>query len=493
MMVDRNLRILVAAAEVAPFVKIGGLADVAGSLPKALAMLGNDVRIVMPRYRHIVQPMENEADFPVTMGHRRETAILRKTHIEARLGGDSRQVPVYFIDNYHLFDREGIYSQGDDAERYAFFSRAVLDMLPRLNFRPDVIHCNDWQTGPLPFLLRHLYHSQPFYRRISTVFTIHNLRYQGSFPKETLELLGANEQVFRPEQLEFYGELSFMKAGLLYADVINTVSRRYAEEIQTPEYGERMDGVLRMRRPDLYGIINGINYHEFDPANDPRIYANYGPERAHEKKNNKYGLQRELGLPVKDVPLFGIVSRLVDQKGLDLIFPLFPELAAGGAQLVLLGTGDPQHEAGFTNLEREFPDHVRAHIGFNGVLAQKIYAGADLFLMPSRFEPCGLGQLISLRYGTIPIVHRTGGLADTIADYEPGTGAGNGFTFHPHTIDAFRACIQRALSVYRTPEAWRRLVIRAMEADFSWNRSAAEYMDLYDRALGKHGEVSWSA
>ncbi|MEW6522816.1 MAG: glycogen synthase GlgA [Bacillota bacterium] len=492
-MVDRNLRILMVAAEVAPFAKTGGLADVAGSLPKALAMLGNDVRIVMPRYRDIVQDMDTVADFPVSVGPRRETAILRRAHIEARLNSDTRRVPVYFVDNYQLFDREGIYAHWDDAERYAFFCRAVLEMLPVMDFRPDVIHCNDWQTGPVPFMLKTLYQTQPFYRRISTVFTIHNLRYQGNFPRPVLQLLGAGDEFFRPEELEFYGEVSFMKAGLLYADALNTVSRRYAEEIQTPEYGERMEGILRKRRDDLYGIINGINYHEFDPRNDPRIYANYGPDRVHEKKDNKYGLQRELGLPVKDVPLFGIISRLVDQKGLDLVAQVVPGLVAQGAQLVLLGSGEPHYEELFSRFGREFPEHVRAHIGFNGVLAQKIYAGADMFLMPSRFEPCGLGQLISLRYGTIPIVRETGGLADTIANYEPGTGAGNGFSFRPYTADALMEAIHEALKAYRVPATWRRLVLRAMEADFSWNRSAAEYMDLYDKALGKHVEVPWTA
>jgi len=282
-----------------------------------------------------------------------------------------------------------------------------------------------------------------------------------------------------------------VKAGLLYADAINTVSRRYAEEIQTPEFGERMDGLLRTGRHDLYGIINGSNYHEFDPAHDPCSIANYRPERVHEKKDTQGGLQRELGLTVKAVPLFGIVSRPVDQKGLDLVFPQVSGLAAQGAQLELPGTGDAHPDAGFAGLAREFPGHV--HSRFNGVLARNNYAGVDMVPMPPRPEPCGLGQLINLRYGTNPIVHRTGGLSGTIADYEPGTGAGHGFTIHPHTVDAFQACIQRALAVYRSPEAWRRLVVLAMEADFSWNRSVAEYMDLYDRASGKHGEVAGTA
>lgn len=493
MMVDRHLRVLMAAAEVAPFAKVGGLADVAGSLPKALAAVGNDVRIVMPRYRDIVQETTTVADLAVPVGDRRETAIVRQTRIEARLNGDTKKVPVYFIDNYHYFDREGIYAHGDDAERFAFFSRAVLAMLPVIGFRPDIIHCNDWQTGPVPVMLRALYRGEQFFRRMATVYTIHNLRYQGNFPRTVLRLLGLGDEHFRPDRLEFYGEVSYMKAGILYADAVNTVSRRYAEEIQTPEFGERMDGLLRARRDDLFGIINGINYHEFDPAHDPRIFRPYDALHIEDKKENKYGLQRELGLPVRDVPLLAVISRLVDQKGLDLVAQAVPELLAEDVQLVVLGTGDRHYEELFARLGREHPRQVAAHIGFNGILAQRIYAGADIFLMPSRFEPCGLGQLISLRYGTIPVVRETGGLADTITNYHPSTGGGNGFTFRDYSPEALAGAVREALRAYRVPATWHRLVRAAMEMDFSWNRSAAEYLDLYDRALGKHVEVPWIA
>lgn len=485
MMMDRNLKILLASSEVAPFAKTGGLADVAGSLPKALATMGNDVRIVMPRYRGITG-LETLLDFPVEVAGRRETAIVRQGFIEARFQDIHRRVPVYFIDNYHYFDREGLYRFPDEAERFAFFCRAVLEMLPRLPFQPDIIHCNDWQTGPIPLLLKVRYGGEPFYRRLASVFTIHNLQYQGNFPRESLRLLGLGDEYYHPESLEFYGMVSFIKAGILYADVINTVSNRYAREIQTPERGERLDGLLRKRSRDLYGIVNGINIHEFNPRTDPRIYKHYGPENLQDKKENKYALQKEVGLPVRDVPLLGMVSRLADQKGLDLVAAALEDLLALDLQMVLLGTGEPYYENLFREIQRRYPRKMYAYIGFNGILAQRIYAGADMFLMPSRFEPCGLGQLISLRYGTIPIVRATGGLADTVIDFDSRTGMGNGFSFEEYSARHLVETVHRALRVYENPEQWQHLMLTALSQDFSWARSAAEYMELYDEALGKH-------
>ncbi len=487
MMLDRNLKVLVVSSEVVPFAKTGGLADVAGSLPKALAAMGNDARIVLPRYRGISDVM-TVTDFPVKIGDRTETCVLRQSSLEAKLeGGGTKPVPVYFIDNYHYFDRDGMYCHYDEAERFAFFSRAVLEMLKRINFQPDLIHCNDWESGPIPFLLREKYRSDPFYSRIATVFTVHNLLYQGNYPKECLRLLGVGNEYFHPERLEFYGQVSFIKAGLMYADVISTVSRRYAQEIQTPEYGEGFEGLLRKRSQDLYGIVNGLNYHEFNPKTDPRIFRQYDSSSIQEKSENKFGLQKEMDLPVRDVPVIGLIVRLIAQKGLDLIAESINELMQENLQFVVLGSGDRYYEGMLAGMRERYPEKMGLYLGFNGILAQRIYAGSDMFLMPSRFEPCGLGQLISLRYGTVPIVRATGGLADTIVDYDPATGSGNGFSFEPYNSKAMLEAIRRALRLYtEKPEQWRRLAVNAMEQDFSWNRSGAEYLELYDTAISKH-------
>lgn len=489
-MFDRPLKILLVTSEAVPFAKVGGLADVAGSLPKALAFSGseqgNDVRVVLPHYKGI-EGTEYFLDFPVPLADCLRTCILRKSKIEAQYQGQTREIPVYFIGNYHYFYRDGIYAFPDDAERFAFFCFAVLEMLPRLGWQPDILHCNDWETGPIPLLLKTHYARDPFYQKISTVYTIHNLQYQGNFPRETLRLFNLGDEYFRPERLEFYGTFSFMKAGILYADVISTVSKTYAQEIQTPAFGERMDGLLRMRAKDLYGIVNGINYHEFNPATDPRIHRNYSADNISGKKENKFALQRELELPVRDVPVLGIVSRLVAQKGLDLIDEIADELMQLDIQLVVLGTGDPYYHKMFENLKRRYPQKVGLQLGFNPVLAQRIYAGADIFLMPSRFEPCGLGQLIALRYGTIPVVRATGGLADTVTEFNPVTLSGNGFVFTEYSGRELYSAIVRALKLYRDqPETWQRLVRNAMLLDYSWARSAVEYLQLYREAISRN-------
>ncbi|HBX22429.1 MAG TPA: starch synthase [Desulfotomaculum sp.] len=490
-MFDRPLKILLVSSEVAPFAKTGGLADVAGSLPKALATAGgnvyggNDVRVAMPRYKQ-TEGAKYLMDFPVPFGGRIETAIVRQDSIEAEYQGEQRQIPVYMVDNHHYFFRDNIYMYADDAERFTFFCLALLEMLPRLGWQPDIIHCNDWQTGPIPFFIRTKYTKDDFYNRIATVFTIHNLQYQGIFPPDVLSILEVQEDYFTSEQLEFYGSVSYIKMGIMYADVVNTVSRTYAAEIQHPEFGVRMDGLLRKRSADLYGIINGINYHEFNPDKDPRIFRNYNSNSIENKKDNKFALQKELGLPVREVPVLGLVSRLVDQKGLDLLAKIMDELMALDIQFILLGSGDSYYEAQFSSFSQTYPEKMVTRIGFNTVLAQRIYAGADVFLMPSRFEPCGLGQLISMRYGTIPVARATGGLADTVTDYNPVTGSGNGFVFAEYNSRALLDAIYRALKLYgQNPAAWRRLVRAAMEIDYSWARSAVEYLQLYREGIKK--------
>lgn len=484
-MMDKKIfKILVVSAEVAPFAKTGGLADVASSLPQALAAKGHDVRIAMPRYKKIDTEMKYVMDFPVMIDWRKETCIVREGKISFKLNNENKEVPVYFIDNYQYYDREHMYCYFDEAERFAFLDKAVLEMLPRLSFKPDIIHCNDWQTGPICCLLKEKYKNNPFYSKIATVYTIHNLQYQGNFPKDVLRLFNLDESYFTPEKLEFYGTVSFMKAGLRYADVINTVSETYVKEIQTPEYGERFEGLLRERANELYGIVNGIDYNEYNPATDPIIYKNYDENSIENKKENKYGLQKELGLPQKDIPMIGLISRLVSQKGLDLIGEIIDEIMKNDLQFVVLGAGDEYYENLFKAIQKKYPEKMGLFIGFNPGLAKKIYAGSDMFLMPSRFEPCGLGQLISLRYGTIPIARATGGIADTIRNFDPQTEEGNGFIFKEYSSKELLKAIYRALDLYRyNPAAWNKLVMNALREDFSWNRSAEKYIDIYQKAI----------
>lgn len=481
---QQKLKLLFVSSEVSPFAKTGGLADVAGSLPQALASRGHDVRIAMPKYKFIESPMETRFDFPVTVRGRKETAIIREYYLEAKDADTVSRVPVYFIDNYQYFDRENLYCYFDESERFAFFCRAVLEMLPGLDFQPDVIHCNDWQTGPISVLLKEQYNIIPFYRDIATIITIHNLHYQGNYPRQCLESLGLPDDYFHPDKLEFYGDVSFLKAGIVYADLINTVSRTYAQEIQTPEFGERMEGLMQNRAKDLYGIVNGIDTGTFDPASDPHITSRYDSSCLDKKAENKHALQKSLQLPVSDIPMIGLVSRLVDQKGLDLLEEIFSDFISEDVQFVVLGQGDLRYEEFFEKMSLKYPGKMAANISFQVPLAQQIYAASDIFLMPSKFEPCGLGQLISLRYGTLPVVRATGGLADTVIDYNPVSAAGNGFVFTDYSAAGLLDAIKRALKLYREDTGvWRKMVKAAMESDFSWEAPAQEYIKLYHHAL----------
>ena len=486
MQVKKDLKILFVSAEVSPFAKTGGLADVAGSLPLTLAEMGNDVRVVMPRYKVINSNMKYLADFPVAMGDRKETCVVRESDMTFRSGEETNRLPVYFVDSYHYYDREGIYCYMDDADRFVFFCKAVLEMLPRINFQPDVIHCNDWHTGPVCLLLKEGYKDYPFYKKISTVFTIHNLEYQGHFSKDVVRLLNLGEDIFVPEKVEFYGMFNFMKAGLVYADIINTVSETYGDEIRTEQYGEKLEGLLNKRAGDLYGIVNGISYEEFNPSGDPRIFKSFSAETYKDKKLNKYALQKQAGLPQGDKPLIGIVHRLTAQKGLELILDSMDELMKEDIQFVLLGLGDPYYENKFKDFSQKYPEKIKVFIEFNATLAQRIYAGSDIFLMPSRFEPCGLGQIISLRYGTIPVVRAVGGLADTIVDFDENSNEGNGFVFREFSSKEFLSTLMRALGTYNNmPEAWETLVRRALTLDYSWKKPAEKYMKLYGLAMEK--------
>lgn len=486
----KKLRILFVAPEVEPFAKTGGLADVAGDLPKALAALGHDVRVFMPKYRGVERAAgELKTVVPslqVPVGDR----VVEGAILEGRLG---RTVPVYFLAQDHYYDREALYTTAegdywDNCERFTFFCRAALTALPRIGWRPEILHAHDWQSGLIPVYLETLYRDDPFLGPIGTVFTVHNLGYQGLFWHYDLPMTGLSWDLFTPAGIEFYGKISFLKAGLVFADLLTTVSQTYAREIQTPDFGHGLDGVLRERDRDLVGIVNGIDYELWNPATDPELPKRYDAEDLEGKLHCRRALQEEFGLRPDGGPVIGMVTRLADQKGLDLAVEVIPTALAQGAQLVLLGAGEERYQQYFRELAAGHPEAVGVRIGFDQGLARRIYGGADAFLMPSRYEPCGLGQLISLRYGTIPVVRRTGGLADTIREVDPATGAGTGFTFEAYEPGALQAALGRALAVYREPGRWRRLVRTAMAEDFSWEASARAYEAAYRGVLTRAGD-----
>jgi starch synthase len=484
------MRVLFAASEVAPFAKTGGLADVAGALPRALARLGVDVRVVLPRYREVDTGRRPVTDtglvLEVPMSGRSETARVLEAKLPGHGGPD---VPAYLLEADRYYDRDGLYGVAgrdyeDNAERFVFFSRAVVELGRQEGIRPDLFHCHDWQTGLVPVYLESLYADDPVVGRAASVFTIHNLGYQGQFWHYDLHLTGLGWEHFTPERLEFWGKINFLKGGLVYADWLTTVSPTYAREVQTPEHGHGLDGVLRARADRLVGILNGIDVVEWNPATDPHIPEPYDASSLAGKRAAKTALQRALGLAERaDVPLFGVVTRLADQKGIDLLVPIIPALMERKAQFALLGSGDPAYEDAFRNLAKRFPSRVGVRIAYDTPLAHLIEAGADFFLMPSRYEPCGLNQMMSLRYGTIPVVRATGGLADTIIEAPAGEG-GNGFRFEDYDGAALLAAIDRALEAFRDPRRHEALMRRGMAADFSWDASARRYLDLYARAVG---------
>jgi starch synthase len=475
------MKILFAASECVPFVKTGGLADVVGALAPVLAREGHDVRVILPLYAAIpaefAAQMTHALDFEVQLGWRRQYCGIQQLV--------QNDVTFYFVDNKYYFGRPYIYGLGgDEYERYGFFCRAVLNALPLLGFEPDVIHAHDWQAGMIPALLRIQYDHLPFFHGIRTMFTIHNLQYQGVFGiKEVQDVLGLGDSLFTSDKLECYGSANFMKAALVYADRITTVSHSYAEEIQTAFYGERLDGLLRARRDTLSGVLNGIDIAEYDPASDPSIAAPYTADDLTGKAADKRALQEQLGLKVApDVPVIGMVGRLSSQKGLDLIDRVIAEIMEEDLQLAVLGMGDSRYMDLFSWAEQEYPGRVAARFQMDHALAHRIYAGADMFLMPSQFEPCGLSQMISLRYGTVPIVRETGGLRDTVLSLNKYTGEGNGFTFFNYNAHDMLHTIHRAVAYYKEDkELWRALMKRGMAGDYGWAHSAGEYIALYEK------------
>ncbi len=471
-------KVLMVASEANPFAKTGGLADVVGALPAELTALGDEVAVVMPRYRAAkVEGAQRIYDvLPVWLGNTRYEAQLLAT-VE-------RGVPFYFVDCPALFDRDGLYgdSEGDypdNAVRFAAFSRAALSVM-RFVFRPQVVHCHDWQSAMVPVYMRTLFDRDPTFIGIRCLFTIHNLGYQGLFPKETLADIGLDSSVFDPEHMEFFGRLNYMKGGLVYSDFLNTVSKGYAKEIQTPEFGFGLDGVLGARADRLCGILNGGDYQEWSPETDPFIAAHYSAADLSGKQACKRDLLEKFGLPAEamDRPLIGVVSRFTSQKGFDLIAQVAAQLASEELNLVALGAGDPDYEQLFRDLAAVHPGTIAVELGYNNPLAHKIEAGADMFLMPSRYEPCGLNQIYSLRYGTVPIVRATGGLDDTI---DPSTG----FKFADYSGRALLGAIHDALAAYADREEWTAMMVRGMQKDFSWKASAGEYSGLYRAMLAE--------
>lgn len=472
------MRVLFVTSEASPFIKSGGLGDVAGALPKALAKKGTDVRVVLPKYSNINWEMKDKLRFVkwfnVRVGWREEFCGVWECFYNG--------VTYYLLDNERYFSRDGMYGYYDDAERFAFFNRAVLDTLRQIDWQPDLIHCNDWQTGMLPVLLKFEYKRNDwFYWNMKCVYSIHNMAFQGVFDPNILpELFGFDLELYNNTCLKFDEGVSFMKGGLYYSDIITTVSNSYAGEIQTPEYGQRLDGVLRDRSYALRGIVNGIDYDEFNPVTDRFLNKNYGIESIQDKVINKKDLQRELGLTVdENIPMIGMVTRLTYQKGIDLLVNISDRLLQQNVQLVILGTGDQHYEDHFKWLDYRYGNKVSANIKFDNALASRIYASSDMFLMPSLFEPCGLGQLIALRYGTIPIVRETGGLRDTVRPYNEYTGEGNGFSFANYNADELYNIIQYALWIYKDKYKWNQLIKNAMNTDNSWNRSADAYLNMY--------------
>ncbi len=458
-----KLKVLLAASEVVPFAKTGGLADVAGSLPIALEEMGVDVRVIMPKY-----------------------GCVKVKGDEAIIG---KGVKAYFVENDEYFDRKELYGDKfgdyhDNLERFSFFSKEILERCKKEGFSPDIIHCNDWQAALVPVYLNTLYKYDPFFSKTKVLYTIHNLAYQGVFSKDEFSKMGLDWGLFTIEYFEFYGKINLTKAGLVYADAVSTVSPAYAKEILTKEFGCALEGVLKKKENVLSGILNGLDYAAWDPETDKKIFKRYRAATIDDKYADKEKLQKETGLKIdRDIPMIGMISRLADQKGLDLLAKIIDELLNMKVQFVLLGTGDNKYHILFDKMGRIHNKNTSINLKFDAALARKIYAGSDLFLIPSRYEPCGLGQMISFRYGTVPIARETGGLKDSVKEFNPKTREGNGFTFSEYRADHLFAAIKRALALFKNKAAWTELARKVMALDFSWKASAEEYVKLYQRII----------
>lgn len=475
------MKILFVTSEANPFIKTGGLADVSFALPKALHEKGEDVRIIMPKYEDIsgdfTSKMTQLATFGVSVGWRNQYCGLQYLTYDG--------IPIYFVDNEYYFKRHGCYGYFDDGERFSYFCRAVMESVKYMDdFYPDVIHCNDWQTGMVPLYLSEVYKDRPEFSKAKSIFTIHNLKYQGVFSRSVIhELLGIGEEYFSEDKIKFYDGISFMKAGIVYADKITTVSKTYAKEIQTAYYGEGLDGLLRQKSGKLVGITNGIDYSSNDPKKD-KFIVNYGLSTLKNKAVNKEMLQRLAGLPTNpDVPVIAMVTRLVKQKGLDLVTRVIEDILKMNVQLIVLGTGDNDYQDFFEYYASSYPAKIASFIQFDNAIASKVYAGSDILLMPSLFEPCGLSQMIAMAYGTLPLVRETGGLSDTVIPYNEFTGDGNGFSFTNYNAHDMLNVIEYAVSCYQDKKTWTKLVKNAMRTKFEWKTQADEYLKIYNEIL----------
>lgn len=475
------MKILYVTGECWPFIKTGGLGDVSYALPKALKKEGVDIRVIMPKYSTIPSYLKDKfkpvAEFSVKVGWRNQYCGIETMELEG--------VTFYFIDNEFYFkrsDQSSIYGHGDDPERFAFFSNAVLSSMEKLNFYPDVMALNDWHTGMIPLLLKEEYSHLNKYKNIKTVYTIHNLQYQGIFDKEILgNVFDISYDYFNNGDIEFYGKVNFMKAGIVFSDKVITVSKTYVEEVQTAFYGEGLDGLLKSNSYKLEGILNGIDYDLNNPATDKAIFENFDVNSIYKKLENKRRLQEILGLEVNpNIPLVGIVSRLTSQKGLDLINYMMPEIMRENLQMVILGTGEYQYQSMFNYYNSNFSNKLSARITFDSTFAQQIYAACDIFLMPSLYEPCGIGQMLAMRYGAIPIVRETGGLKDTVIPYNEYTKEGNGFSFANYNAHEMFFTLKKSIRLYQDKDIWNNLIINAMNTDNSWTKSAQEYMKIFN-------------
>jgi starch synthase len=486
------MKIAFVTTECVPYVKTGGLADVAGSLPVDLAKQGCEVKIFLPKYfiidetRHGLTYNWNIGEMPI-----RINGIIRSAHIHQAKLPDA-DIDVFFIDCPHYFHRHRVYTNdADEDERFILFSKAVIETLQRLQWSPDVIHCNDWQTGLIPLFIKDNYRWDKFFDKTSTLFTIHNIGYQGLFSKSVLFGAEIRGDLFYPDgPVEKNGGVSFMKTGVSFADIINTVSNTYAHEILTPEYGAGLETALQKRKEDLYGVLNGVDYNVWNPQTDKHLPYNYSINNLSGKLLNKKFLLEHFNIPFnKSLPLIGIVSRMVQQKGFDIFSDAINDLMNLDAQWIILGSGEDKFEDLFRWLSNQLPGKVGTYIGFNNELSHLIEAGADMFLMPSRYEPCGLNQIYSLKYGTVPIVRKTGGLADTVKDWDEensyGFDHGNGFSFYDYTGYALYKSVERAVNTFKQKDIWKKIQSNGMKLDFSWTRSAEKYFELYKLAKDK--------
>ncbi len=483
-----SLRVLIVSSEVVPFAKTGGLADVAGSLPKALKDIGCDVSIIMPLYRQVtegdfyIEPIEQKINIPIG-SYNLNVPIFRSS---------TSGIPVYFLGRDEFFDRGSLYGtpEGDyfdNLERFTLFSRGVMEAIIALNMRFDIIHCNDWQTGLIPAYLKSIYKGKEPFIHTSSIFTIHNIAYQGIFPSSAVDITGLPHELFTLDGIEYWGKISLLKAGIVFADIITTVSKRYSKEIQTAEFGYGMEGVLKASKAKLFGVINGVDYDEWSPERDNHIDAKYSVDDLRGKRRCKKALLNEyaMNLPMK-VPIIGIISRFAEQKGFDIISRVIEDIMAMKVGFVVLGTGDKNYQKLFRSLTKRYPGRFGVKVRYDNALAHQIEAGSDIFLMPSRYEPCGLNQMYSLKYGTVPIVRATGGLDDTIEEYDPGTGEGNGFKFNKYSSKALRNKVKVAVDLYyKDKNSWNRIMRSGMKANFSWEKSAGKYVELYHTAIEK--------